>query len=135
VQWGDFDQDGDLDLALAANDPAGSHFLYRNDLEAAVASRSVQVLVLDENGHYTRAGSEVRVYRAGSNELIGTRLVDTGSGYNAQNAKPVHFGLPEEMQIDVHVTVLSSGERKTSTYSDVDWRSLDGRPFIVKVGL
>ena len=45
MQWGDFDQDGDLDLALAANDPAGSHYLYRTELD--VAGRSIQVLVLD----------------------------------------------------------------------------------------
>ena len=135
VQWADFDQDGDLDLALAANDPAGSHYLYRNELDAAVASRSIQVLVLDENGHYTRAGSEVRVYRAGTDSLVGLRLVDTGSGYNAQNAKPVHIGLPEPMDIDVHVTVLSSGERKTTIYPNVDWRSLRGRPFVVRTRL
>jgi hypothetical protein len=135
VQWADFDQDGDLDLALAANDPAGSHYLFRNDLEPAVAARSIQVLVLDENGHYTRAGSEVRVYRSGSDELVGLRLVDTGSGYNAQNARPVHIGLPEAMAIDVHVTVLTPSGRKTEEFRDVDWQGLHGRPFVVRVGL
>ena len=133
VQWADYDQDGDLDLALAANDPAGSHFLFRNDLAADVARRSIQVLVLDENGHYTRAGSEVRVYRAGTEELVGLRLVDTGSGYNAQNAMPVHIGLPEVMRIDVHVTVPGAGKRTTTVYPDVDWQGLGGKPFIVKV--
>jgi hypothetical protein len=133
VQWADFDQDGDLDLALAANDPAGSHYLYRNDLDPAVAARSIQVLVLDGNGHYTRAGSEVRVFRAGSDELVGLRLVDTGSGYNAQNAKPVHIGLPEPMDIDVHVTVLTPAGRKTEIFRDVDWQDLHGRPFIVEM--
>jgi len=135
VQWADFDQDGDLDLALAANDPAGSHYLFRNDLPPETASRSVQVLVLDENGHYTRVGSEVRVYRAGSDDLIGLRMVDTGSGYNAQNAKPVHIGLPEVIAIDVHVTVLTPDGRKTEVFRDVDWRGLNGRPFVVRVGL
>jgi hypothetical protein len=133
VQWADFDQDGDLDLALAANDPAGSHYLYQNDLDPAVAARSIQVLVLDGNGHYTRAGSEVRVFRAGSDELVGLRLVDTGSGYNAQNAKPVHIGLPEPMDIDVHVTVLTPAGRKTEIFRDVDWQDLHGRPFIVEM--
>lgn len=134
VQWADFDQDGDLDLALAANDPAGSHYLYRNDLAADIASRSIQVLVLDANGHYTRAGSEVRVYRSGTDELLGLRMVDTGSGYNAQNAKPVHIGLSSESKIDVRVTVLTPNGRKTEEFSDVNWRSLAGRPFVVKIG-
>jgi len=133
VQWADFDQDGDLDLALAANDPAGSHYLFRNELDPAVASRSIQVLVLDGQGRYTRAGSEVRVYGSGSDQLIGTRLVDTGSGYNAQNAMPVHVGLPQEMAIDVHVTVPGPGGRRTTIFRDVDWRTLAGRPFVVKV--
>ena len=135
VQWADFDQDGDLDLALAANDPAGSHYLFQNDLDSTVAGRSIQVLVLDENGHYTRAGSEVRVYRSGTDELIGLRLVDTGSGYNAQNAKPVHIGLPEPMSIDVHVTVMTREGRETEAFKDVDWRALGGKPFVVRVRL
>lgn len=133
VQWADFDRDGDLDLALAANDPAGSHYVFRNDLDAAIASRSIQVLVLDESGHYTRQGSEVRVYRAGSDELLGLRMVDTGSGYNAQNAKPVHIGFPEPVAIDVHVTVLGPEGRKTDVFRDIDWQGLGGRPFVVKM--
>jgi hypothetical protein len=134
VQWADFDQDGDLDLALAANDPAGSHYLFRNDLPADIAGRSIQVLVLDAKGHYTRAGSEVRVYRAGTDELLGLRMVDTGSGYNAQNAMPVHIGLNGDGKIDVHVTVLTPSGRKTEEFSDVNWKALAGKPFVVKVG-
>ena len=132
VQWADYDQDGDLDLALAANDPAGSHYLFRNDLAAAVASRSVQVLVLDERGHYTRAGSEVRVMDSETGELLGARIVDTGSGYNAQNAKPVHIGLARDTSIDVHVTLMTPDGRKTEVYRNVDWRGLAGAPFVVR---
>lgn len=134
VQWADFDQDGDLDLSLAANDPAGSHYLFRNDLPDDVAGRSIQVLVLDAKGHYTRAGSEVRVYRAGSSELLGLRLVDTGSGYNAQNAKPVHIGLTSLDRVDVHVTTMSDEGRRTTRFKDIDPRSLNGKPFVAKVG-
>ena len=133
VQWADFDQDGDLDLALAANDPAGSHYLFRNELPGDVASRSIQVLVLDENGHYTRAGTEVRVYRAGTDSLIGLRMVDTGSGYNAQNAKPVHVGLPEATDIDIHVTTPGPDGRRTEVFRNVDWRTLAGKPFEVRL--
>jgi hypothetical protein len=134
VQWVDFDQDGDLDLSLAANDPAGSHFLFRNDLPAAVAGRSIQVLVLDARGHYTRAGSEVRVFRAGTSELLGLRLVDTGSGYNAQNAKAVHIGLTGWDRVDVEVTTMSNEGRRITRFKGVDPRALDGRPFVAKVG-
>jgi hypothetical protein len=135
VQWGDYDQDGDLDLALAANDPAGSHYLFRNDLPDTVAHRSIQVSVLDEHGNQTRAGSEVRVFRAGTDELLGLRMVDTGSGYNSQNAMPVHIGLTKDGKIDVHVTVMSPNGPRTEVYSDVDWRTLAGKPFVVKIGI
>ncbi len=133
VQWVDFDQDGDLDLSLAANDPAGSHYLFRNDLPDAVAPRSIQVLVLDAKGHYTCAGSEVRVYRSGTSDLLGLRLVDTGSGYNAQNAKPVHIGLTGWDRVDVHVTTMSGEGRQTTRFNDIDPRALGGKPFVARV--
>jgi hypothetical protein len=135
AQWADFDQDGDLDLALAANDPAGAHMLFRNDLPADIARRSIQVLVLDEHGRYTRAGSEVRVYRQGTDEVLGAGIVDTGSGYNAQNAKPVHIGLRDDVKIDVHVTTMTGKDRKTTVYSNVDWKGLNGKPYEVRVAL
>ena len=114
VQWVDYDQDGALDLALADNGPAGTHFLFRNRLPAPAAQRSVSVLVVDAQGRQTRAGSEVRVYAAGSRTLLGTRLVDTGSGYCSQNAAPVHLGLPDSLGtrlIDLEVTVLDKERR------------------------
>ena len=77
----------------------------------------------------------MRVFRSGTDELIGLRLVDTGSGYNAQNAKPVHIGLPEPMSIDVHVTVMTREGRETEEFKDVDWRALGGEPFVVRVRL
>ena len=132
VQWADFDNDGDLDLALASNDPAGSHYLYRNELPADIAGRSIQVLVLDGEGRYTRAGSEVRLYRAGTKELLGTRLVDTASGYNSQNAKPVHFGLRSDIAVDVEVTLMSPDGRQTRLYRNVDWKGLLGRPLVIR---
>ena len=66
VQWVDFNGDGALDLALANNNPAGGHYLFRNVLPPDRARRSIQVQVVDKNGHHTRAGSEVRVLAPGS---------------------------------------------------------------------
>lgn len=133
VQWVDFDRDGDLDLSLAANDPAASHPLYRNDLPEEIAARSIQVLVLDARGHYTKAGSEVRVYKAGSEELLGLRMVDTGGGYNSQNAMPVHVGLTEMTNVDVHVTTMSTSGPKVHVYSDIDPANLEHHLYTVRV--
>ncbi|HSL71251.1 MAG TPA: CRTAC1 family protein, partial [Longimicrobiales bacterium] len=92
AQWADYDADGDLDLALAGTAPGATHSLLRNQLTASGTARSLQVLVLDDRGRSTRAGTEVRVYGARA-RLIGTRIVDTGSGYNSQNDAPLHFGM------------------------------------------
>lgn len=120
VQFADFDNDGDLDLALAANDAAGSHYVFANQLSSEVRQNSLQVLVLDRKGYFTKAGSEVRVYRAGTDELLGMTQVDTGSGYKTQNAMPVHFGLPNLEPVDVVVSSPSpSGPRETRR-NDID---------------
>jgi hypothetical protein len=111
VQWVDFDGDGDLDLALANNNPNGAHPLYRNMLPAARAKQSVEVRVVDERSRETRAGSEVRVYAAGTRKLLGVGLVDTGSGYCSQNAMPVHVGLGTTARVDLEVTSMSKPGR------------------------
>ena len=111
MQWVDFDGDGDLDLALANNNPKGAHPLYRNLLPPDRARRSVEVMVLDARGRATRAGSEVRVYAAGTRKVLGTGIVDTGSGYCSQNVMPVHVGLPIMERVDIEVTTLTKHGR------------------------
>ena len=109
--WFDFDGDGAIDLALAGSQTSGMHFLLRNLLPAAEAHRSIAVRVLDPRGRATRAGAEVRVFAAGTRQLIAARLVDSGSGYNAQSDIPVHVGLGAATRVDVEVTVPRGGRR------------------------
>ena len=111
VQWADFDNDGDEDLALTGSRPDGMHLVLRNLLPAADARRSVRVRVLDAQGRATRQGAEVRVYAAGTRRLIGTRLVDAGSGYNTQSDMAVHVGIPAMAPVDVEVLFPRSGRR------------------------
>jgi hypothetical protein len=134
IQWADFDGDGALDLAIANNNPGGTHYLYRNTLPAERARRSLQVLVLDERGHYTRAGSEVRIYAPGTRTVLGSRLVDTGSGYCSQNVLPVHFGLPRGGRVDVEVTAMTKGGRQITRVANVDPNKLSRHMLVVKVG-
>ncbi|MCG8414398.1 MAG: VCBS repeat-containing protein [Pseudomonadales bacterium] len=133
IQMADFDNDGDLDISLAANDPAASHYLYRNDL-ATNTHRSIQIQVLDGQGNYVLAGAEVRVYKTGTSELLGTRLVDTGSGYNAQNAMPVHIATLDSQQVDIKITTMSTSGRVDHYFNGVDVAALDNKPFIARVG-
>ena len=133
ILWADFDADGDLDLALADNNAPGRHYLYRNLLPAAVARRSIQVHVVDALGHHTKAGSEVRVFAAGTRKVLGTRLVDTGSGYCSQSVLPVHIGLATLAKVDVEVVAMTPGGRRVIKVAGVDPASLKNKPLVVKV--
>jgi len=88
--------------------------------------------VVDAAGHATRAGAEVRVYRAGTRELLGTRLMDAGSGYNVQNDLPVHFGVPAGARVDVEVIWPHAGDRTPVTTRDVDPATLRNRPLEIR---
>jgi len=131
--WVDFDLDGDLDLALTGAGEDGMHHLMRNLLRPERAGHSLQVRVLDAQGVAAHAGAEVRVYAAGTDRLLGTRLVDAGSGYDAQSDLPVHFGLPGDQPVDVTVTVLGSGARRTATVAGVEPGAYLGRALILRI--
>ncbi len=102
-------------------------------LGLALARPDRRVMVLDGDGHYTRAGSEVRLYDAGSKELMGMNILDTGSGYNSQNAMPVHFGLRNVALVDVEITVFTRGGRKSIWLRNVDPKTFRGRHLTVKI--
>lgn len=131
--WVDFDLDGDLDLALVGVGDDGMHYLMENHLRPEVVWHSLQVRVLDQNGRATMPGAEVRAYAAGTEHLLGSRLVDTGSGYDAQSDLPVHFGLPGGQPVDVRVTVLGGGERHVGTVAAVDPAEYQGRVLTIRI--
>ncbi len=132
VQWADVDNDGALDLALAGSRADASHALLRNALPPALAARSLQVRVVDVNGRATLAGAEVRLFAAGTRRLLALRVVDAGSGYDAQSDMPVHFGLATLAQVDVEVTVPLRGTRIATTTRRVSPRSYAGKVLVVK---
>ena len=74
----------------------------------------------------------MRVYRAGTRTLIGTRLVDTGGGYCSQNMMPVHVGLPAADPVDVEVTTFTASGKKVTRAAGVDPRALNGKAFVIK---
>jgi hypothetical protein len=119
VQWVDVDADGDEDLSLTGARPDGMHLVLSNLLDPRAARRALRVRVVDPRGRATRAGAEVRVYAAGTRRVLATRLVDTGSGYNAQNDLAVHLGLASEDPVDVEVIWPSGGRREAMTVRNV----------------
>ncbi|WP_084399125.1 CRTAC1 family protein [Henriciella aquimarina] len=119
VQWIDYDEDGDIDLSLTDGyGPEGGHPLFRNELSEEARARSLSVLVLDEDGLFTTPGAEVRVYDE-DGELLASRMVTTGGGYNTQSALPVYFGLPSKAPVDVEVTFMSPDGPKVRRLEDV----------------
>jgi hypothetical protein len=126
VQWADVDRDGAIDLALTGSRQDGMHHLMRNLLPADEAPRSLQIRVLDSRGRATLAGAEVRVYEAGSRRLVGARLVDSGSGYDAQSDMPVHVGLGLATQVDLQVIVPLGGRRVITWALGLDPRDYKG---------
>jgi hypothetical protein len=133
VQWIDFDRDGDVDLSLANNNPAGANRLYRNMLPPDRAWTSVQVIVVDANGRATKPGAEVRLYAAGTRTLVGTALVDSGGGYCSQNVAPLHFGVPGGGAVDVEVTSMGRTGRKVTRLPKVRPQKTGARIVVVKV--
>jgi hypothetical protein len=131
--WADFDRDGDVDLALTGSRPDGMHLIMRNDLDPGVARRSLSVSVVDGRGRALLPGAEVRVYASGTHRLLGTRLVDTGSGYDSQSVMPLHFGLPNSNPVDVEVTYPHAGRRQVTHVPGVEPRRLPTRQLVVKV--
>lgn len=135
--WVDFDNDGDLDLSLAGSGVTeglmGMHYIVTNVMMKDQSNRSFKVLLLDHNGHFTRAGAEVRIYRADTQTLLGTRLVDTGSGYNSQDAISLHFGLKVLENIDIEVTSMTQDGRISDWIRDLNPANYSGENFEIRV--
>ncbi len=118
--WADFDGDGALDLALTGSREDATHPLLRNVLPTEAARRSLQLRITDPAGVARFPGAEVRLLASGTQRVVGTRLVDSGSGYNSQGDQPVHFGLPTLEPVDVEVTLVGGGRRIAAILRGVD---------------
>lgn len=133
VQWADYDNDGDLDLALTGTRADGMHSLLRND--ASGSAKSLSVRVVDMNGRATRAGAEVRLRDSRTHKLIGTRYMDTGSGYDSQNDMPVHFGVGSTNTVDVEVIFPARGRRVALVQKGVSIAMYKGRTLTMKTSV
>jgi hypothetical protein len=140
VLWADFDADGDEDLVLAGSRPdqrtgdltirAELPLVWRNLLRHG-RQRWLDVTVVDSRGRSTAAGAEVRLYAPGTRNVVGARLVDAGSGYNAQSEMPVHFGTGNLTRVDVEIVFPAGGRREVVRAPGVE----TGRqpPLVVKL--
>ena len=111
--YADYDQDGDLDIALSVND--GAAILLRNDGGSANAWLRVR-LVGDADNHDAIGAVARLISRDGT--VLGSRTVRAGSSYASQSEVVLTFGLgsPDEgnRPLDVEVE-WPRGARHTFT--------------------
>ncbi len=90
--YGDFDNDGDLDLLITTNN--GPARLLRND--NANQNDLLRVKLIGSNSNHDGIGAKVKVKTSKGANLFG--MVRTGSSYCSQSELPLTFGLgkPEE---------------------------------------
>jgi len=107
---GDYDNDGDLDIFVLNGGNPEFNNLYRNEI---ISSNYLFIRPTDVNGCYNRFGSKVKVYYAGTNSLVGMRVVDGGgNGGLSQNQYDCHFGLDDSLAYDIEVifTTRTNGQ-------------------------
>jgi hypothetical protein len=135
--WADVDRDGDPDLALTGAGAALMPLLFRNLAPAAAGRQSLSVRVVGAANRATRAGARVRVWswstRAADRRVLGTRVVDSGSGYNAQNDMPLHFSVPATAPICVDVEFPRAGRVLRSPCAQLNPRDWRGRDYVAVV--
>ncbi len=85
--WGDYDNDGDMDLFTSGSSTAGNH-LYRNNGDTT--KRWLEINLRGTGANKFGVGAQVEVY-AGSLRMM--REVNTAVGYRSQNMMTAHFGL------------------------------------------
>jgi len=101
--YGDYDNDGDLDLLVTANN--GPARLLRND---GGSNRKLRVALAGTTSNRDAIGARVRIDLGGGQSLW--RMVKTGSSYLSQSELPVTFGLGARSKVDAIEVVWPSGK-------------------------
>jgi len=108
--WGDYDNDGDLDLYVVNHDQA--NILYQNQVDnvdfikvTVVGAAYLAPGLSNRDG----VGAKVKVYQAGTGTLLGFREIRGGSGYCSMNSLEAEFGLDHNHTYDLKVVFPKSG--------------------------
>ena len=114
VVTGDLDNDGDLDIVLAASDSnvtsTKRSLVYRNSTSGV---NWLQVKLQGVANNYDGYGSKVKVYW-GDNARM--QEIDGGSGYQSHSSTNAHFGLDQVMMVD-SIEVLWLGGSIQTVYN------------------
>ena len=109
--WGDYDNDGDLDL-FVANEANENNFLYRNEADG---NNWIILTTAGTTSNRTGLGARVAVKAEIAGEARWQfREVQAQSGYNSQNLR-LHFGLGDAPVIDSLRVFWPSGTVEVQT--------------------
>lgn len=107
--FGDFDNDGDLDVILTTNH--GPARLYRNDLSVHNPNlHSIRFEMVGTKSNRDAIGAVVRIYYASHYSSL---MVKSGSSYLSQSELPLTFGLGASDKVDKAVVEWPSGIKET----------------------
>jgi hypothetical protein len=122
VAWGDYDNDGDLDLYLT--NLGGANKLFEN-VTAASGRHWLQVKLRGTSSNFSGIGARVRIVAGGVAQI---REISGGSGYHSQNAMVASFGLGSTTVVDSLEVSWPSGVRQDSLSVAVDQQLLIVEP-------
>ena len=125
VAYGDFDNDGDLDIVMTTNPGDCGHLssppvLLRNDLGQRRNWLAVELVGTQCNRE--AIGAEVAIRCAGDSSVKpfrAMRHVAAGSGYASQNSHRLQFGLGDDHPVVTTLTVRWPGGGKEQTFENI----------------
>jgi enediyne biosynthesis protein E4 len=112
--YGDFDNDGDLDLLITANN--GAARLLRND--GGNRNHSVRIRAVGTTSNRDAIGARIKVIL--DNGTAMSSMVKTGSSYCSQSELPVTVGLGARTAIKAIEVTWPSGQKETVTGARAD---------------
>lgn len=93
VAFADFWNDGSLDIIVASQN--GQAKIYKNITRSH--RNWISFKLIGEKSNKSAIGAEVETFWNGSNQL---QVISGGSGFSAQNQRPVYFGLGQTETVD-----------------------------------
>jgi hypothetical protein len=102
LAYGDFDNDGDVDLLLTTNN--GPAALLRNDVRSG--NRSLRLRLVGTASNRDAIGASVHIFHGGTSQ---SRMVKSGSSYLSQSELPVSFGVGRRDLVDRVVVTWPNG--------------------------
>ncbi|MCX6164966.1 MAG: FG-GAP-like repeat-containing protein, partial [Ignavibacteriae bacterium] len=125
VSWGDYNNDGFLDLYLNNNGTANR--LYKN---SGNSNKWIILKLVGTNSNKSAIGARVRIKTGSLNQI---REVEGGSGGKGQNSLPIEFGIGTATVIDSLIIKWPGGleQRFANVTPNVIYNMIEGQPLAI----